>query len=132
MRTVKFDYCTQLYDSPSISFLSRITDLRQLSLRGCTTISQAAVLQLAVNIKGLKELDLSSCKQLPEELISAISSINSKLFVIVDLYHKRCIGKRAPNAKYSREKSIKERYTNIPRDVSLIKPGSEFRLPLEC
>jgi hypothetical protein len=123
LRTIKFDYCTQLCDVSAIFLLSGIKGLRNLSFRGCTKISPVAVLKLAAELNGLMELDLSSCRQLPEDLIDAVSRINPKLVVIFDLYHKRRIGKRAPDAKYSREESIKERYTNIPRNVSLIKPG---------
>jgi hypothetical protein len=106
-----------------INLLSGATGLRVLSFRGCTKITRVAGLKLAMDLKGLLELDLSSCNQLHEGLIADIARINPKLVVVFDLYYKRRIGMRAPMALVSREESVKERFTNIPRNVSLANPG---------
>jgi hypothetical protein len=123
LQTIKLDNCTQLWDSMVISLLSGATSLKVLSLRGCTKITRVAVLKLTMDLKGLLELDLSSCNQLQEDLISDVEKINPKLVVVFDLYYKRQIGIRAPMALVSREESVKERFTNIPRNLSLTKPG---------
>jgi F-box and leucine-rich repeat protein GRR1 len=121
LRTIKFDFCTQICDVTAISLLSGVSCLRLLSLRGCTKISHASVMRLASELNDLRELDISCCKQLSEDVLFAVSRINPNIVVKVDLYGKRLIGKRVAGAKISREESIKERFTNIPRNVSLMK-----------